>query len=1651
MSKARQIISKILHWLAYLALSLILIFALLVFLVRIPYVQTLITQRATDYISEKTGAEASIGNIFLTYSGGVEIKRLYLSDSKLDTLIYFTELNTGVAVMPLLGGSYQVKHLRLTGLRMQLIRGNDSLFNYQYLIDAFSSPKDTSTSQKDPAEASYPELSAGPIELSNCRYLYIDSVAGLSLRTAVDELAVIPDQIDLEQFKFSANQIALDGSDTEFSQFKSSDPDPQDTSSSPLPEIAWKEIAIENSHFKYNSRPAGQQVSLDLEALKLADSRLMLADSVLEVGKISINGFNGSYLIAENQAPPDSADTSSRADSALPAWQVDLAGIELSESSFKYDLGTAARAGNFDPNHLQVDQLQLKLGPSHYDPEQIRLDLEELALVFNQNFYLDQLALTSEVSQQNLLLEDFRLTTTESDLGADLKLSYQDLNDFIKDPTGFGNLRLQFAQPSHLDLKDVLYFLPELDSIPEIKALATAPIYFSGALDGKLAGLNFSSLEVSALNDTRVALNGILTGLPETTSLGFANFQLKASTGISDLEQFIDTSGISLPANLTLTSELQGDMDQLRTNFDLTTSLGQLVGQLDFTRLLEEPGYQGQVSINNLEAGALSGTSDLGMVSAEIDLRGRGTDLPSLYAEANLAFSQLEFRGYNYKSLALQARLDSGNLQTDIEHKSNELVMQAALSGTLDSSATALELQLNLGGARLSDLNLMDGNYKLALKLQSRFEYVQSVMKLEAGLQEIMVVSGQESYRVDSIYAEMRDGPDSSFIQLDSDLLIADVQSNSSLQKLVTNLSYHSGISRSEEVDTSLILSDFNMNARCLVTPDPLLTEILLPELEYMDTIRLEGTFKPESEILQARVSAPLLSYSSRSLEGLKLNLNTSRDSGNLELAFSAVSGPFLNIGRTDLYLSRNGQNGKGRLHVLNQEEVTDYHLDFSYLQKGESQQLQISPDSLILNENPWNISRDNLLRWDEKGLNTENFVLSYQQQKLELLSQVEKQELAILFNQFDLSVLFGLLNNQQDLISGSLNGRIDLVKLQQTPGFIADLNLNQLALKNVVLGDLSLLADNSTGDQFDLDLKLQGPEVLLTAQGNYNIDPAVEKIDLQIALSKLELPLLEKLLPEQLDSTNGKIEARLDLTGNLRQPDFNGELVFKDAGITPVLVGSHLRMPDERLSLNNTGLSFNDFRIIDSRGNQTVISGTINTEDPLDPAFDVSLKAQNFQLLSAEEGSNNLYYGQILTDLDIKLTGSLNEPVLRSSVTLRDETDFTYIVPSSQAQIESRSGIVVFQNMQDTLDIMDPEEGQTNALKGYDIESRIILRDGTQLRMLLDPRSGDNMTVKGAADLNFTLSPNGNMNLTGRYELNGGGYKLNLYDLVKKEFNIRPGSQIVWTGDPMGADLNITGIYETKTSAASLMDDPDPRFNRSLPFQVLLFIKGTIEQPEISFKLDMAEDARASLGGDVYSKLRQVNDDESELNKQVFALIVFDRFIPSSESGDASVSTGDIARSSVSDFLSGQLNNLSDRYLKGVELNVNIESYTDYGQGSGQERTDLNLSLRKAFFDDRVVLEVGSNMALEGNQRSNEVIGDVAIEYLLTEEGTYRLRGYRRNDYQSPVEGEVIITGLALIFSREFNGWDELFKRPKPEEDPTLPQVEPEKEDDDD
>ena len=89
-----------------------------------------------------------------------------------------------------------------------------------------------------------------------------------------------------------------------------------------------------------------------------------------------------------------------------------------------------------------------------------------------------------------------------------------------------------------------------------------------------------------------------------------------------------------------------------------------------------------------------------------------------------------------------------------------------------------------------------------------------------------------------------------------------------------------------------------------------------------------------------------------------------------------------------------------------------------------------------------------------------------------------------------------------------------------------------------------------------------------------------------------------------------------------------------------------------------------------------------------------------------------------------------------------------------------------------------------------------------------MDELSGDQLKIKGTASLNFTMSPGGQMGLTGNYMADTGDYDLSIAQVVKKKFSIQKGSTISWSGDLLKGEMNITALYKVKTSAGELVKD---------------------------------------------------------------------------------------------------------------------------------------------------------------------------------------------------------------------------------------------------
>ena len=554
----------------------------------------------------------------------------------------------------------------------------------------------------------------------------------------------------------------------------------------------------------------------------------------------------------------------------------------------------------------------------------------------------------------------------------------------------------------------------------------------------------------------------------------------------------------------------------------------------------------------------------------------------------------------------------------------------------------------------------------------------------------------------------------------------------------------------------------------------------------------------------------------------------------------------------------------------------------------------------------------------------------------------------------------------------------------------------------------------------------------------------------MNLAINQLQMKTVQGLSMNAIDNAEGYISGNLKIGGDTKAPNVLGSVKFNNVGLGVSQLGSKFKNINDEIQFTNRGIDFNDFKINDESGNSIVIDGAVLTKTYQDFAFNLDVNAKNFKVVDSEKSNDAMMYGILAVNADLQIRGDLDLPKVDGSLAVTDETDFTFVLPQSSPSLQERDGIVEFID-QDQIALQQTikADSLTNQsdIKGMDVNVNIEVDKEAKISLIIDKANGDFVQLQGEAQLTGGVDPSGKTTLVGVYEVEKGGYEMSV-SLLKRRFDIEKGSTITWTGEPTTANLDITAVYKTEAAPLDLLQQQLGntsgselnQYKQRIPFNTLLMMKGELMKPVITFDITTSKEnnsVSSTVLDTTNQKLEQLRREESEMNKQVFALLLLNRFIGENPfQSETGLSGATIAKQSVSRILSEQLNNLAKDLIGGVELNFDLESTEDYSTGNKNERTDLNVGLSKRLFDDRLKVSVGNSFGVEGDARQNEqmtnIAGDITLDYSLSKDGRYMLRAYRKNDYQVALQGQIIETGVGFIITLDYDHFREIFEHSK-------------------
>lgn len=1636
----------------------IILVMLVAVLIYLPPVQDLIRTKAITFLQDKTGAHVELEHIHLRFPIGLTLEGFHMDDLQGDTLVHVGALKTSVSASSLFRQRIVIGSIVLEGGRANIHQDADSVFNFDFLTEAFATP-DT-VAKKEVVDTTATDAWAIVIEelqLEDLRVKLELEPSQLGVDLVVGEFNVGFDEFSLDPQQIYVDEIVLRGTRVNMRMASNGDPPEPDTYpylKNPMADhdIRFQRLVVEDIAFTMKDIVKDDSLWVSLAELDIQPRAMRLKDQQLGIEKIVIDALDFGML---SKAPAiDTIGKTARTDPPwldrndgfryfIRDWDVELDRLLISNTNIALHKGRISEpTALLDSSHMVFKNITVDLNDVVLNNHRIALALEEFS-VYTKEIKDIQLSLAIDAQPDKLLIKNGDLTIGGNALAFEVTATPDDLSAAYRAPQ---NIPIRLDAHSELQLSRLAPLLAEFGATLPANLIVDETWTTDILVQGDLHAIDTVRLDLVGDQGSVIHLDGMVHDAqqwPNTTfRMDLAEFTM--GQGIREIMRGSVPANIQVPRRLTLRATASGSNGTIRTDLAMDSDAGQIELKGSASGITKKIPDNIDLALNiiDLRTERFTGDTSIGTVSLELVAEGRRLNTVSRQGTFELDPHELSFNG-----------MDLHDLQ---------------LNGSVRGDSVDVNLALNTEPAAF-DLNANgtwpDGNDTLRLGLDLLVEHLHleeiGIVKDPLGIEGHWIgnaafnTNGMGGFRLNGEGLRIfNDNTDFIFEEFLAKGFLSDDSTAFDLNSDAVNLMYHTNIHPDSlitktrdrlmaiiEDDTSFVATPGKRMELDVTLPrTEWLTEILLPDLEVIDLDHFTGRYDSDADQLEIDLHLPKLVYNSITVNEFVVDLHAADNAINGNISVEEVERDSLRIERLSINATTSGRELITQLRMRD-VEGDRYRIGTVLSTIDEVRELRINED-LVLNSIPWTIHGDNVLRFPDNGPTADHFILSAEDQKIEL--RTPPDHLVIDFSKFKLSTITDFVSTMDSIpiIAGVLTGSVELPR-NDAAMLSADLTFADLKAMGTDIGTLALTAIEQSTDRYKATAELNHEVNRFDMNAFADLSHSLPKIDAQGELVFEDLSFLKPFASEFLYALEGGMNGDIKYTLRDSTTTLLGELNFKNAGVGLIMTGATYRLPDERITFNSKGIHFDSFDMVDSTGNKFQLDGTIDQNAPEGPGLDLRLNTDRFQFVNSTAKDNKNFYGDLYTSMDLEIGGNIKDPTVNGSVAILEDTYLSIVLPGSNVELVSHQGIVVFtddfENL-DTVDVRSDSEILQDSLKaqipGVEMDLDIMISPKATFAIVLDPVTGDAATVSAEADLKFRYGHDRDMFLSGPLVIAGGGYTLNFHGLVKKEFELVPGGTITWNGDPTAARMDVQARYISNTApyplvanaSVGMSDAERNRLQARLPFEVLIGATGQLDEPEIAFGLDLPRMMRNSYP-QVDSRLEELSrpSNEEELNRQVFALLVLNSFIindPGSTPGGSGLAQS-AARNSVNQILSDQLNKLTGKYVQGVDISLGVNTYDQAQGGESYQRTTVDYQVSKSVLDDRLTFEVGGSIGVDENETdvanvNNTRRAQYAIMYDLTEDGRIRLRGFHENAFDL-YDGEITRSGIAIMYTKDF------------------------------
>jgi len=404
----------------------------------------------------------------------------------------------------------------------------------------------------------------------------------------------------------------------------------------------------------------------------------------------------------------------------------------------------------------------------------------------------------------------------------------------------------------------------------------------------------------------------------------------------------------------------------------------------------------------------------------------------------------------------------------------------------------------------------------------------------------------------------------------------------------------------------------------------------------------------------------------------------------------------------------------------------------------------------------------------------------------------------------------------------------------------------------------------------------------------------------------------------------------------------------------------------------------------------------------------------------------NKTLYGDVSASGSVDITGPFDDILLNIDGTTTGNGNLH--IPLSNSSSDRKDNLLTFVQADDD-DYDEADSDDYDSMEDLDDGSSKAKKSRSKLTVKLRARATQDVTAwidigentlsgvgSGIIDIESRDADN-YFGINGDYTLNSGNFHFSAMNLVSRDFDLEDGSTIRFNGDIMDSDLDINGLYTTKTSLSNLLADST---GTRRTVNCGIHITDKLRNPKIDLSIDVPD-----LDPTSQAMVQAALNTDDKMQKQFLYLLIAGTFLPSEESG---ITTGgsSMLYSNVTSIMAGQLNNIFQKLDIPLDLGLNYEN--------NERGTDLfDVALSTQLFNNRVIVNgtIGSRRETGGTTTDNgDVTGDLDVEIKVNKDGSLRAKlfSHSADAYTNYLDNSQR-NGAGITYQREFRTFGEFFR----------------------